>query len=189
MTECEYRSIIDPSGKSDASSEDFGTSPSPPPSTIPPSTAIADEVDSSHTLTDYTGPNTFFASLSAHHAYVAQLRGAFGNLEFVIAECNIPCSESRSHLHQQTLQKLQARINGRADIINYATFDTAINSEVQQLNAENDDIRLRILRTGRGDSKATLQIGDTRGNGRLKVAMWRDTWTGDVPTMQKSPLI
>jgi hypothetical protein len=146
---------------------------------------MPDDVDSAHTLTDYTGPNSFFANLPAQHTSVARLRGKYRDLGFVIKVSDNSCGEARSHLHQQSLQRLENKINGM-DIVDYPSFDEAMRSIILESNAEDPEIGIRILGTGKGDTKATLQIGDTKHDARLSVKWWMDSITGDIRTMWKS---
>jgi hypothetical protein len=94
---------------------------------------------------------------------VARLRGDFGDLSFVIKVSDNSCGEARSHLHQQSLQGLENRINGM-DIIDYPSFDEAMRRIILESSAEDPEIGYRILGTGKGDTKATLQIGDTKSD-------------------------
>lgn len=185
MNEYEYKSIINPSSGSDSTSENSVTSPSPSPSTLTPSAAMPDDVDSAHTLTDYTGPNSFFANLPAQHTSVARLRGEYGDLSFAIKKSDNSCAEARSHLHQKLLQKLEDKINDM-NIVDYPSFDEAMRSIILESNAEDPEIGYRILGTGEGSTKATLQIGDTKRDLELAVKWWMDSLTGNVPTMWKS---
>ena len=185
MTEYEYESIIRPSRESHSSTENSVTFPSSIPSTITPSTAIPADVDSVHTLTDYTGPNSFFANLPAQHTSVARLKGEYGKLRFVIRRSDHSCLEARSHLHKTSLQKLEDKIN-HPDIFDYASADKGMRSSAMESNAEDPEIGYRILGTGEGKTKATVQIGDSKSDLRLS-AMWLiDRCTGNVPTMWTS---
>jgi hypothetical protein len=136
-------------------------------------------------MTDYTGPNSFFANLPAQHTSVARLRGKYGDLSFVIKVSDNSCGEARSHLHQQSLQGLENKINGM-DIVDYPSFDEAMRRIILESNAEDPEIGYRILGTGEGSTKATLQIGDTKLDLELSVKWRMDSLTGNVPTMWKS---
>ena len=121
---------------------------------------------------DWTGPNTFFASLSRHHTSVAWLEGYPGQLVLRLEEKKNQCRSSRREYHRKELEKFRDILNSQIDLSHTTSFNTILETQQRAYNnkLEKDDTQIRILGSQEGcQIRTTVQIGDSKRDSLLVI--------------------